>query len=123
MDKGSLNIFGLKKFSVDQLLKEKPKQLPFLEPIEEEPGNFQLNVNHVNIFDVRTHELIYGTCWVIIRFYNKNKKLLATLSAFGSGDGKEDEYFYAGYGKIISGTSMRILNKDIEEFDNSDIAI
>lgn len=99
----------IKKFSVDELLRERPETLSCLKPTEDE-GNFSMDVNRVTIFDVRSHKIVYGKNYAIVKFYNKNGVQLANLSAFGSCDGdKTDESFYVGYGSIISETSLRVM--------------
>lgn len=110
MNMDKLEIYETRKISANELLKEKPTQLPFLQPIEDEPNNFNMNVNRVVIHDVRKHKIVYGENFVIIKFYNSENKSVANLSVFGSNENKEDEYLFIRDGSIISETSMRIMN-------------
>lgn len=110
MNLEKLEVCEIRKISVDELLKEQPEQLPFLEPTENEPDNYTMNVNKVIIHDVRSHELVYGRSYVIIHFYNKYDTVIASISAFGSNEYKEDEHFYIDSGSIVSETSLRVLS-------------
>lgn len=103
--------FGeLRKYSVDSLLKEKPKKLKYLEFIcNEKPDNYSIEINGVNVF-CRDYNINYGDGWVIISFVNKNGDLICNISAFGSNENKEDECFLVGYGEIMSQTSLRRMN-------------
>jgi hypothetical protein len=108
-----LDIFDIKKFSVDRLLIEKPEKLSCLESIEIEPNNFSMSINEITVHDARSHKLVYGTEFVVIKFYNSESKQIATLSAFGSCSGeKSDESFYVGLGSVVSETSFRVM-KDV----------
>ena len=110
-----LEVCEVRKISVDELLETKPKQLPFLKPIENEPENYTMDVNRTTVYDVRTHKLIYGSHYVIIQLYDKNNKLLVSVEAFGSNDFKKDEHFYIGKGFIISETSFRMTKEELAE--------
>jgi hypothetical protein len=111
-------MFDMKKYSVDQLLKDRPEKIPDLKPINDE-GNYSLQVNKVILYDIKDHEIIYGKHYVIIKFINNKKQKVAAVSAFGScGDDKfpkPDECFYVGYGEIVSETSLRVMKHDAEE--------
>jgi len=109
-----LGIGEYKKYSVDKLLKEKPEKLPYLEPIEDEPNNFNIEINRVTVHGVRNYKLIYGEEYVIIAFYDNRNKRIASLSAFGSRNGeKPDESFYVGLGSVFSETSFRVMKDHI----------
>jgi len=108
-------IFGTRKFSADELLKSKPERLPDFEPVENEPNNFTMDINKVTVHDVRYHKLVYGSNYVIAKFYDGYSKVLASLSVFGSCQGdKPDECFIVGFGSIISETSFRVMKSELE---------
>lgn len=105
-----LKIGEYKIYSADQLLRDKPDRLEGLEIVcNEKPDNYSIHVNEVNVF-CRGYEIVYGTNYVIIHFKDKHGKVICNITAAGSSEYKKDECFIVGYNKIISQTSLRVIN-------------
>lgn len=110
MNMTKLGICEIRKISANELLKEKPKKLPFLKAVEEEKNNFCMIINRVDVFGIVNHELVYGNDYVVVKFYNARNEAISTLSVVGSNEYKEDEFLYISYGSIVSETSIRVMN-------------
>ncbi len=112
--KNKLGIFEIRKLSADELLRDKPEQIDFLQPTEDEPNNFNMDINGVTVHGVRTHKITYASSMIFVKFFDKNNKRIATLSLFGSNENKKDEYLYVGFGRVYSGTTLRRIISDID---------
>jgi hypothetical protein len=112
--KNKLSIFETIKLSADELLKNKPEQIEFLQPTEDEPNNFNMDINGITVHGVRTHKITYVSGMIFVKFFDKNNKRIATLSLFGSNENKKDEFLYVGFGKVCSGTTLRRIISDID---------
>ena len=101
------------RYSVDELLKDRPEKIKDIEFDDNGEGLFSININKVTVF-ANKYEIIYGRSYVIIRFYDR-KRPVASLSAFGGCNGdKPDEAFIVGNGEIMSETSYRVMGYDIK---------
>lgn len=108
----------MKKFSVDELLRERPNTIGDLRCYPVEGKKYSVTVNGVDIFANR-YEIVYpGTSgnFVILQFYDYNNKHVASISAFGSNEVKEDECFYLiDDNEIVSETKFRVIKNLITE--------
>lgn len=97
----------MKKYSVDKLLKKKPKKLKGIEFSDNGSGQYYVQINGVVVFADR-YEIAYGKKYVVLRFF-KDEDIAATVSAFGSSKYKEDEAFIIDFSGIKSETSYRVM--------------
>jgi uncharacterized secreted protein with C-terminal beta-propeller domain len=113
-----LDIGEYEVYSVDQLLKDKPDRLHGLQiRCNEEPDNYSIRVNEANVF-CRDYEIVYGSTYVVIRFLDKYGNVVCNVSASGSSEWKDNECFIVAYNKIISQTSLREINRVVDDAIN-----
>lgn len=98
------------RYSADELLKTQPRQLEGFEVVGDfGEDNDSVNANHTAIF-CKSYDIAYTSSAVIVRFRDKNKKIVGSISVFGSNEHKKDESFLVEFNSIISETSYRCIS-------------
>lgn len=87
------------KYSIDELLRDKPTKLKEI-TFQEYEGDVFINVNGVTVF-ARDYEMIYGEELVMIKFWDGDH-LVACISEYGSNDIANSGLFFIKNAAIVS---------------------
>lgn len=98
------------KYSVGQLLKDKPEKLEGFEFIYGD--DYYVDINGVTVF-AEDYKIYYENTYMVLRFYDSEAECVATLSAF-KGTEENPESIIVMNGKIFSESALRIAKEYIE---------
>lgn len=98
------------RYSVTQLLKDKPERLEGFDFICDE--DYYVEINGVIVF-AEDYQIIYGNGYIVLRFYNSEGDCVATLNAF-EGTNDNPEGIVVMNGKIFSETALKRVKEWME---------